>query len=87
MQNVFIMIFKVLHPNRKCTAAVKCFSSQNGRIMFYSVLFQIKKNAYNNFSTRYNVHVLMKFKNHKNVIFKKMLKNTLESKFQVFGVF
>ena len=26
--------FKVLHPNGKCTAAVKCLSSQNGRIMF-----------------------------------------------------
>ena len=29
--------FLVLHSNRKCTAAVKCLSSLNGRIKFYSV--------------------------------------------------
>ena len=37
MQSTVKLTFKVLYSNRKCAAAVKCLSLQNGRIKFDSV--------------------------------------------------
>ena len=38
MQSTVELAFKVLYSNQSCAAAVKCLSSQNGRIKLYSVL-------------------------------------------------
>ena len=57
MQSTVKLTFEVLNSNRKCAAAVKCLSSRNGRIKFYSVgaiLFRSNRMHTTNFAQATN---------------------------------